>query len=238
VQKSPTGAAKQAHDTKPSLTGIHAKSRPRVQPDIHYTYAVAQNHLQIQPSMCLRHSHIAAASEVPFSFYNKQYHSSHTQQKATGHFAQINTHRILLPSLFIASRERAAFSLTTAIQERGKHRRYIGSAFGIRPTSRKLNSINLNSSPSNRLRRSPSPMHVPVDEDNKSRWPSRSSRGRVRSIPIRQRLLLRDVPPKLCFTTTIYRRDSLVLASVGDSDAPCASTRGTDSTEATSNAAK
>jgi hypothetical protein len=66
--------------------------------------AVAQNHLRIQPSMCLRHSHIVAASEVPFSFYNKQYHSLHTQQKATDHFAQINTHRILLPSLFIASR--------------------------------------------------------------------------------------------------------------------------------------
>jgi hypothetical protein len=126
----------------------------------------------------------------------------------------------LLPFLFIASRGRATFSLTTAIQERGQHKRYIGSAFGIRPASRKLNNIILNSSPSNRLRRSPSPIHVPDDEDNKSSWPSRSSRRRVRSIPIRRRLLLHDVPPTLCFTTTLRRRDSPVLASAGESNAP------------------
>jgi hypothetical protein len=63
--------------------------------------------------MYLRHPQIAAANEVPFSFHNKQYHSLHTHS----HFAQINTYRILLPSLFIASRGRATFSLTTAIQE-------------------------------------------------------------------------------------------------------------------------
>jgi hypothetical protein len=48
-------------------------------------------------------------------------------------------------------------SLTTATQERGQHTRYIGSAFGIRPTSRKLNNIIFNSSPSKRFRKPPLP---------------------------------------------------------------------------------
>jgi hypothetical protein len=81
-------------------------------------------------------------------------------------------------------------------------------------------------------------MHAPVDEDSKSRWPSRASRGLVRSIPIGRRLLLRDVPPTLCFATTLCRRDSPVLASAGESDAPRAFIRGTDSAATTSNVAK
>jgi hypothetical protein len=144
----------------------------------------------------------------------------------------------LLPSLFIASQGRVVFSLSTATQERGQYTRYIGSAFGIRPTSQKLNNIIFNSSPSKRFRRSPSPIHVPDDEDNKSRWPPRSTRRRVRSIPIRRRLPLRDISPTLCFNTTLRRRHSSVLAPTGGLDAQRTSSRGTDSAAATSNATK
>jgi hypothetical protein len=54
---------------------------------------------------------------------------------------------------------------------------YIGSFFGIRPASRKLKSINLNSSPSKRFRRSPSPIHDPDIDASKSRWPPWSNCG-------------------------------------------------------------
>jgi hypothetical protein len=54
----------------------------------------------------------------------------------------------------------------------GNTRYYIGSSFGIRPASRKLNNINLNSSPSKRSHRSPSPMHVlDVDASSSRRAP-------------------------------------------------------------------
>jgi hypothetical protein len=66
-----------------------------------------------------------------------------------------NTNHVLLPSLSIASQGRAAFSLAIATRERGQQTCYIGSAFGIRPASRKLNNIIFNSSPSKRFRRPP-----------------------------------------------------------------------------------
>ena len=46
---------------------------------------------------------------------------------------------------------------------------HIGSSFGIRPASRKLNNINLNSSPSNRSCRSPSSMHDTDDDESSTR---------------------------------------------------------------------
>jgi hypothetical protein len=45
---------------------------------------------------------------------------------------------------------------------------YIGSSFEIRSASRKLKSINLNSSTSKRFRRSPSPIHDPDIDASKS----------------------------------------------------------------------
>jgi hypothetical protein len=71
-----------------------------------------------------------------------------------------NTNHILLPTLSIAKRGRATFSLTIATRERGQQKCYIGSAFGIRSASQKLNNIILNSSPSNRFRKTPSPIHA------------------------------------------------------------------------------
>jgi hypothetical protein len=114
---------------------------------------------------------------------------SHYIHKEKGPSATLhnNTNHILLPSLSIANRGRVAFSLTIATRERGQQTCYIDSAFGIRPTSRKLNNIIFNYSPSNRFRKSPSPIHAPDVEDSKSRWPPRSSRRQDRSIPIRRR---------------------------------------------------
>jgi hypothetical protein len=149
-----------------------------------------------------------------------------------------NTNHILLPSFSIVSRGRAAFSLTTATRERGQQTRYIGSAFRIRPASQKLNIIIFNSSPLKRFRRSPFPIHVPDVDDNKSRWPPRSSRRRDHSIPIRRRLPLRDISPTLCFDTTLRRWCSSGIAAAGGAETSRTSGCGKDSAAATSNAAK
>jgi hypothetical protein len=149
-----------------------------------------------------------------------------------------NANHILLSSLSIASRGRAAFSLTTATRERGQPTCYIGSAFRIRSASQKLNNIIFNSSPSNRFCRSPSPIHVPDVEDSKYRWPPRSSRRRDHSIPICRRLPLRDISPTLCFDITFRRRCSSAIAPAGGADTSRTSGCGKDSVAATSNAAK
>jgi hypothetical protein len=149
-----------------------------------------------------------------------------------------NTNRILLPSLSIASRGRAAFLLTTATRERVQQTCYIGSVFGIRPASRKLNNIIFNSLPSKRFHRFPSPIEVLDVEDNKSRWPPRSSRRRDHSIPIRRRLPLHDISPTLCFDTTFRRRCSSAIAPARGADTSRTSGCGKDFAAATSNAAK
>jgi hypothetical protein len=79
-------------------------------------------------------------------------------------------------------------------------------------------------------------MLVLIGEDSSSRLPNRSTRRRSRSIPIRQRLPLRETSPTLCFDTTLRRRH-LVLA-LGRSDTSPTSTRGEDSAAAVGAKAK
>jgi hypothetical protein len=86
--------------------------------------------------------------------------------------------------------------------------------------------------------RSPSPMHVPNIEDNKSHWAPRSTRRRDRSIPIRRRLPLCDISPSLCFDTTLRRWCSSVIALARGANASRTSGCGKDSAVATSNTAK
>jgi hypothetical protein len=86
---------------------------------------------------------------------------------------------------------------------------YIGSSFRIRPAFQKLNSINLNSSPSKRSRRSPSPIHDPDVDASKSRWAPISSLGPIQrhdlSMPIRRCLLTPcEDSPTFCFDTPIF----------------------------------
>jgi hypothetical protein len=113
---------------------------------------------------------------------------------------------------------------------------YIGSTFRVIPISLYLNNIILNSSPSKKFRRSPSPILAPVDEDNNSRLPIRSTRRRKCSIPIRRRLPLRENSPTLCFDTTLRRLCSAL--ALGGSAASPTFARGEDFAAATSNAAK
>jgi hypothetical protein len=134
-----------------------------------------KNHLRMQPGT--RHKRPTswkARSPSHFTTSNAIIIYIHTAKGRQPHCTN-NTNHILLPSLSIASRGRAAFSLTTTTRERGQQTCNIGSAFEIRPPSQKLNNNIFNSSPSKRFRRSPSPIHVPNVKDSKSHWPPRSS---------------------------------------------------------------
>jgi hypothetical protein len=121
---------------------------------------------------------------------------------------------------------------------------YIGSSFRIRPTSRKLNNINLNSS-SKRSRRYPFLMHDPdVAASNLRRVPW-SSRGPLRRrdlfMPIRQCLLThRKDSLTLCFDTPIFFLlcDSPGLAPIEATSASRGVDHNRDSAAARSNAAK
>jgi hypothetical protein len=121
---------------------------------------------------------------------------------------------------------------------------HIGSSFGIRPASRKLNNINLNSSPSKRSHMSPSPMHDPDVDASSSRRVPRSSRDPLRrwdlSIPIwRWLLTLREVSLMLCFDTPIlHLHESPMPASVEVTSASRGANHSRDSDAARSNAAK
>jgi hypothetical protein len=109
---------------------------------------------------------------------------------------------------------RAAFSLKFTKERQCQHTFYIGSYFGIRPASRKLNNISLNSSPSKRARRSPSSKHDPsVGASMIRRVPSSNCvplQRRDLSIPIRRCLQGAPIPyedspsiPTLRFYTPI-----------------------------------
>jgi hypothetical protein len=198
-----------------------------------------KNHLRTQPGTHHKRppSPWKARSPSHFTTSNFTIVYIHTAKGRRPHRTN-NTDHILLPSLSIVSQGRPAFSLTTTTRERGQQTCYIGSAFEIRPASQKLNIIILNSSPSKRFRRSPSPIHVPDVDDNKSRWPPRSSRRRDRSIPICRRLPLRDISPTLCFDTTLRQRRSSVIAPVKGADTSRTSGCGKDFVVAISNATK
>jgi hypothetical protein len=109
----------------------------------------------------------------------RRYHvqlSAYTTMKDTSyynykmHIAHNKIAHIHVPIAILWRRGRGQrFSLLSPKKGGGNTHWYIGSCFGIKPASRKLNNINLNSSPSKRSRRSPSLKHDPATGASKSR---------------------------------------------------------------------
>jgi hypothetical protein len=157
------------------------------------------------------------------------------QEKGSTTPSHISTHHDIYPRSSIAKRGRAAFSLNITTEQRGQQKCHIGSSFGIRPASQNLNNIILNTSPSNRSRKSPSPMHVPdVDEISSRRAPRSNCR------PPRRRVFSHFVTTHWCsvLTPILCLHESSALASVEVASASRGTDHGGDSDATKCNAPK
>jgi hypothetical protein len=150
VQKSPKGAAEQAqqvHDTKSLSKDKSMQKSPKgaagQAQQVHDTKSLSKGKsVQKSPKGAARQSqHTNPPSHSTKG--NRPHYTNNKQividyiHTARGHQPyRTNKYNRIFSSLFIASRGRASFSLTTARQERGHQTYYIGSAFGIMSASR------------------------------------------------------------------------------------------------------
>jgi hypothetical protein len=150
TQKSPKGAAGQAqqvHDAKSLLKDNSAQKSPKgaagQAQQVHNTKSLSKDKsVQKSPKGVAGQSqHTTSPSHSTkgnrLHYANNKHIVTCYIHTARGHQPyRTNKYKRILPSLFIVSRGREAFSLTTARQERGHQTYYIGSAFGIMPASR------------------------------------------------------------------------------------------------------